>query len=99
MRTRRVGSITCGVVLILFGVLFLLHMVMPALTYDFIFRLWPLILVFLGAEILLSNLKKTKEAMKYDGGAILLIIVLAFFSMIMGAAEFAMANAPICYYW
>lgn len=99
MRTRRVGSITCGVVLILFGVLFLLHMVVPTLTYDFILRLWPLILVFLGAEILLSNLKKTGEAMKYDGGAILLIIVLAFFSMAMGAAEFALTYAPVCYYW
>lgn len=94
MRTRRVGSITCGIVLILFGILFILHMLIPAVSYEFIFRLWPLILVFLGVEILLSNLKKTEGAMKYDAPAIFLIIVLAFFSMGMGVAEYIISHAP-----
>ncbi len=94
MRTRRVGSVTCGIVLIFFGTLFLLHMLIPELTYGFIFRLWPLVLVFLGVEVLLSNLKKTEAAMKYDAPAIFLILVLAFFSMGMGAVEYIISHAP-----
>lgn len=97
MRTRRVGSFTCGVLLILFGVLFILHMLVPAVTYGFIFRLWPVILIFLGVEIIFSNLKVTEIEMKYDLGAIVLIMLLTLFSMVMGAMEFCMAHASM--YW
>ena len=99
MRSRRVGSITCGIVLIVFGILFILHMLMPVITYTFIFRFWPLILIFLGVEILLSNIKKTETAMKYDIGAILLIIILAIFSMGMGVVEFCMNHASVYWGW
>lgn len=95
MRTRRVGSITCGIVLILFGVLFVLHMIMPLFTFTFIFKLWPLILIFLGIEILISNFRKTEENLKYDGAAIFLILILALFSMGMGVAEFCIMHAPM----
>ena len=40
-RVHRVGTVTFGVVLILFGILFLLHLFFPVLEYRFIFRLWP----------------------------------------------------------
>ena len=90
MRTRRVGTITCGIILIAFGVLFLLHMLFPAVTYEIIFWLWPLILILLGTEIILSNIKATESAMKYDVGAVFLVIILAFFSMGMGLVEFCM---------
>lgn len=90
MRTRRVGSLTCGVLLILFGTLFFLHILIPAITFEFIFRLWPLVLVFLGIEILISNLKGWSGVMKYDVGAIVLVLILALFAMVMGAVEFCM---------
>lgn len=99
MRSRRVGSITCGILLIVFGVLFLLHMLVPAITYNFIFHLWPLILVSLGVEIILSNRKAAEAVMKYDVGAILLVIILAVFSMGMGLVEFCMEHAPVYYSW
>lgn len=97
MRTRRVGSITCGILLIVFGVLFILHMLVPAITYTFIFRFWPLILVFLGLEIIISNVKAGETIMKYDLGAIVLVFVLAMFSMGMGLVEYCMKYTPI--YW
>ena len=90
MRTRRVGSVTCGVLLILFGILFFLHILLPAITFEFIFRLWPLVLIFLGIEILISNLKGWSGAMKYDVGASVLLFALAFFAMAMGAVEIGM---------
>lgn len=99
MRTRRVGSLTCGTLLILFGVLFILHMLIPAVTFTFIFKLWPLILIFLGIEILLSNIRKTEQKLTYDTGAIFLVIILAFFSLGMGVAEFCISHAPMYISW
>lgn len=95
MRTRRVGTITCGIVLIVFGLLFLLHMFLPVISYRFIFRLWPLILIFLGVEIMMSNIKATEAALKYDVGAVLLVILLALFSMGMGLVEICMEHYPV----
>ena len=95
MRTRRVGTITCGIVLIVFGLLFLLHMFLPVISYSFIFRLWPLILIFLGVEIMMSNIKATEAALKYDVGAVLLVKLLALFSMGMGLVEICMEHYPV----
>ena len=58
MRTRRVGSITCGILMILFGILFMVHMFYPPLSLEIIMKLWPLILIALGGELLASNMKR-----------------------------------------
>lgn len=87
MRMRRVGSFTCGILLILFGGLFLLRLFVPMITYTFILHLWPLILIFLGVEVLLSNRKSENIVIKYDVAAIMLVFLLLFFSMGMGIAE------------
>lgn len=96
MRVRRVGSFTCGILLILFGGLFLLRLVVPMITYTFILHLWPLILIFLGVEVLLSNQKSDKTVIKYDASAIVLVFLLAFFSVGMGIAEFCLEYYQVC---
>ena len=58
VRTHRVGSITLGSALVLFGILFLVHLFVPVLTYEIIFHIWPCIFILLGIEILLANRKK-----------------------------------------
>lgn len=93
MRTRRVGSITCGVLLIVFGILFLIHMICPALSLSFILKLWPLMLVALGAEMIIANLhhsSEENEALKYDKGAIFMTFLLMCFAMGMGVMEYCM---------
>jgi len=66
---RRVGSVTAGLSLIAAGVLYFAATFVHGREFlEFIFRLWPLILVSLGVEILLSG----KADRKYD-----------FFSMIL----------------
>ena len=73
MKTRRVGSLTCGALLIIFGVLFMVHMFVPALKYEFIIKFWPVILIALGVEMLLSCRNKEEGIkLKYDGAAIFL---------------------------
>lgn len=92
LRTRRVGSVTFGLTLILFGALFLLHIVVPWLHYEFIFQFWPVVFVLLGIEILVENHRSSAENCKfiYDFPAILMLILLLLFAMVMAAAEFSM---------
>lgn len=91
MRTRRVGSITCGSMLIVFGILFLVHMIFPALHLAVIMKLWPVILIALGAEMVIAGLHRSgeeTEVLKYDKGAIFITILLTCFAMVMGLIEY-----------
>lgn len=96
MRIRRVGSITCGILMIVFGGLFLVHMFCPALSLELIMKLWPLILIALGCEMLISNIRKgedQEEVLKYDKGAIFLVFLLTCFSVAMGMIEWFVSYA------
>lgn len=86
-RTHRVGTITCGITFILYGIMFLLHMVRPEIDYRVIFELWPVILILLGVEILASCTKKNQEMQKYiyDFPAVGLIMAMTFFAAVMAA--------------
>lgn len=98
IRTHRVGTVTFGAMLIIFGILFLLHTFIPAMDYALIFRFWPFIFIFLGIEVLAGNYKAAKWEKDeerilqfvYDKAAILLIICLAFFAMIMAAVDYCL---------
>lgn len=92
MKQHRVGTITLGTMLITFGVLFLLHIFFTGITFVFIFKLWPIILIFLGLEILISNINLKGEKLIYDNGAIALIIILSFFAMGMAIVEYCIQN-------
>jgi len=85
---RRVGTFTAGIVLIMFGVMFLLRTIFPIINFTLILSLWPLILVFLGIEIIVAYIINKEEQMKYDASAIVLIIILSFFAMGMATMEF-----------
>ena len=93
MRTRRVGSITCGSLLIVFGMLFFVHMIFPSLSLVIIMKLWPVILIALGIEMLVANIRQStweKEILKYDKGAIIITFLLICFSMGMGILQMGM---------
>lgn len=83
---HRVGTITLGLSLILFGILFLLHLFFPSLNYQTIFHIWPCIFILLGIEVLLGCKKKQ---FVLDKGAVFLLIVLALFAMFMGVMDIA----------
>lgn len=88
-RCRRVGTITAGITLVFFGVLFLLRFFYQFMDYTWILSLWPIILILLGLEIILSYVFQKGEKLQYDGGAIAIIILMAVFSMAMAMMEFA----------
>lgn len=92
LRIRRVGSVTFGLTLILFGVLFFLHTVIPSLPYEIIFQFWPVVFILLGIEILVENHRSSAEKCKfvYDFPAILMLVIMLLFAMVMAAAEFSL---------
>ncbi|WP_049041592.1 LiaF transmembrane domain-containing protein [Clostridium sporogenes] len=88
LKGRRVGTLTAGIILVVFGVMFLLRLVTDNINIFLIASLWPIILVLLGIEIIIAYIINKEEKMKYDFGAIILVIILVFFAMGMGTAEF-----------
>lgn len=86
---RRVGTLTAGISLVVFGTLFLLHLGIPAISYYMISSLWPIVLVLLGIEIILAYIVNKNEKMHYDAGSVALIIVLSLFTVCMAAAQMA----------
>lgn len=89
-KSHRVGTLTLGCMLITFGILFLLRIFLTGITFDIIFKLWPIILIFLGIEILVANFTQKDEKLIYDKTAFALIIILSFFSMGMAITEFCL---------
>lgn len=93
MHIRRVGSVTCGFALVIYGILFFLSSFVHTLDYARILDFWPLILIGLGVEMLLahrSSLQNQNCILKYDVGSIVILILLMFFASGMGIADFAM---------
>lgn len=91
-KTHRVGTLTLGGMLIIFGFLFLLRIFFQGLSFEIIFKLWPVIFIFLGFEILIANFIQKEEKLIYDKTAFALIIILSFFAMGMSIVEFVLEN-------
>lgn len=99
-KKRRVGSLTAGLVLLVFGIMFLLRPFVKTLNYQIILSCWPVILVLLGLELLFCHFTAGEEKLKYDAAAIFLVLIMAVFALIMGGAEFLIENFPeISYYF
>lgn len=100
-QVRRVGSVTFGITLLCYGVLFLIHTFVPMLKYQYIFRCWPVIFILLGCEILVENHKaKTQDSkVVYDFPAVLMLGIMLLFAMIMAIIDFEFAYGPVNIYW
>jgi len=92
IRGRRVGTFTSGIVLIMVGIIFLLRLIYPSINYYFIASLWPLVLIILGIEIIVAYIINKEEIMRYDFGAIIILVLLSFFSMGMGCVDYIITH-------
>lgn len=92
---RRVGTFTLGLTLLIFGILFGLHLFLPKLDYLFIFRLWPLVFIILGCEIIISNLKFKTLTFRYDFAAIFMIGLLMVFAMGMAGVDYLIQHCNL----
>lgn len=82
MQSRRVGTLTLGILLITTGVLFFLVTFFNLPIEKEILKFWPLVLVSLGIEILVLNHMALKEKIhiKYDFISFILMSIVIFFS-------------------
>ena len=87
-RTHRVGSITAGLSMVVFGILSLLHTLFGVMSYQLIFSFWPVILIGMGVELLLSNC--VKAGIVYDKAAVFLLIVMICLAMGLAWADVSM---------
>ena len=85
IRTHRVGSFTSGLCMIGFGVMLLLHHLVGFMDYERILSLWPLILIGMGIELLLSNFVKSRIV--YDKAAIVLLFVMTLLVMFLAGVD------------
>ena len=92
MRNRRVGTLTLGIILIIGGLLFILKTLDIVTDYRWLLTLWPAILILLGSEVLAFNFSRKEEKLKYDGGAIALLIVLSLITFTLAGAEYILIN-------
>ncbi|MBZ9634822.1 LiaI-LiaF-like domain-containing protein [Clostridium sp. FP1] len=92
IKGRRVGTFTTGIVLVVFGIMFLLRLINPSINYLQVASLWPLVLVLLGIEIIIAYLINKEGIMKYDFHAIILIIMVSVFAMGMGCMEYIITH-------
>ena len=91
IRIHRVGTITTGCTLIAAGVLFVIHTFLNIISYEMIFRLWPIILIGLGFEVLAANF--SKERIVYDKAGVVLLFLVVFFAMGMACADICFEHA------
>jgi uncharacterized membrane protein HdeD (DUF308 family) len=90
---HRVGTLTLGVCLIIFGLLFIIKLFIPEISYRLLVSLWPVILVILGAEVIAAYILQKEDRLRYDGPALFLIFMLTCFSIAMACFEFLLHNA------
>ena len=88
VRTHRVGAFTSGFCMVGFGVMLLLHNLLDIMDYEMIFGLWPLILIGMGVELLLSNIFKSKIV--YDKAAVVLLFVMVLLVMVLAGVDVCM---------
>ncbi|MDD4572012.1 MAG: DUF5668 domain-containing protein [Clostridia bacterium] len=85
MREWRVGTFTMGFALIALGIFLLLDLFGIFNGGYWAMRLWPVIIIFLGVEVLLyavvANRKPEKLKIKYDFLSIVLVLLIGMASL------------------
>lgn len=90
--SRRVGTLTMGVVLVASGCAMLLGMFFPNLDLAFLLQLSPVILISLGVETLLASRRGGK--FKYDWVGMILCCLLVCTALCFYAVAYAMVWCP-----
>lgn len=80
MKIKRVGTISMGIILIAFGVILFLSQVNKFSALNMVLKIWPLILILIGLEILWYRYSSKDESIviKYDLFSIFIIFAILF---------------------
>ena len=92
MKERRIGTFTLGVMLIVFGVLFVINIFSDKMSYSIIIRFWPIVLILLGIEVLVGLYSKEKTKFTYDKGSVAVIIFITIFTFTAAIAQWCVTK-------
>lgn len=87
MKIKRVGTLTFGASLISLGILIFISQISNIYTLDLALKLWPLVLILLGIEILWYRFmtKDDDVVIKYDILSIFLVFTILFTNLALYA--------------
>lgn len=85
--TRRIGSFTFGIMMILMGINIFLQTITNLELFRFTLSLWPMIFVSLGVETLYYSYKKDVE-IKYDILGIITIFIVLFLGIVFSTVNY-----------
>lgn len=91
-KIHRVGSITFGTILIVLGILLLLRLIIPAITYIAILNFWPVTLILLGFEVLIANMRSGQVVFQFDGWSIFFLFMVLGFTMCIGIMDYILLH-------
>lgn len=90
---RRVGTVTLGLSLIVTGLAITAYFFVPGFDIIFVAKLAPLVLVFLGAEVLWASVRrKGEERLRFD-------FLAAFVGFVLICASLCAATLPAMWRW
>ncbi|MEG0751213.1 MAG: DUF5668 domain-containing protein [Oscillospiraceae bacterium] len=97
-RSRRIGTLTVGLALIVLGIVFIAFTFFPNSEWlEFSLRFWPLILISLGAELLCVRFSKGEDnQMKVDFGSVMLMLLCVGFAFCCEGARQVLLALPGC---
>lgn len=81
MKNWRVGTFTAGFSLILIGVLWLANEFWQIPVGALLDNAWPIVLIFLGIEVLIHHLTRRDEPLKFDVGSLVFMFILTLISI------------------
>lgn len=85
VKVRRVGTVSIGLCMVVFGVMFLLCSVFEIIAYETVFALWPVIFITLGMELLVFSFFKGK--LTYDKGSVFIMILMMLLAAGMAVVD------------
>lgn len=85
--TRRIGSFTFGIMMILMGINIFLETITSLDLFRFTLSLWPIVFILLGVETLYYSAKKGIE-IKYDVLGIITIFLVLFLGVIFSTINY-----------
>ncbi len=88
---RRIGTFTAGFSLILLGAALLFYTFFPNYAVlEIALRLWPVILILLGIELLCMRFSNAEQPLRIDFASVLLMILCIGFAFACEIGRFAL---------
>lgn len=92
MTAKRVGSVTLGLTLVVFGVMFLLSAFIKSFNYLDVIKFWPVIFISLGIEMLVHAFSKDAEKSEARCSLVHHDLRAHALSMCLAGAQYAMTE-------